>query len=555
MRRIAIALTVLALVGVYACSSDAPGPTTPKGPGTGQPPSGANGLSIRLFTSNANPPADSCTLLQAIVTRNGANVADGTGVSFSSTFGVFQQNDLNLISVVTQNGAAVTALCSGQSGTATVRAQATDGNDTVVATITIVFQPVAGAGPFVSHCDPSFGTPAGGTTLTINGGRFFGSPSSTRVLFSAAGVIREGLVTDLTANTVTVVTPAFPEAQSSSVPVEIRLTLGTNTSTPLVLTLPNCFAFGTSPSNQASITAVLPSSGSNEGNTRVTIFGSGFRAPLQVFFGNTEATVLSIAFNQIIALTPPAFGAGANNLNQSVPVRVHLVESGQDAILGDGFRYVVDNVITAISNGQQRVDVPFSTVTLFGHGFQAPVAVTLAGIPVASVISVAATEVVVLPGTPFVSGCGDVGGESRVVNINTGDVAVGPEFVYLVAQTRPFISSSSPASGPSGTNVTILGGNFLGVTTVRFGSVGASFTIGSSGSISAAAPPSDVTTPPQCPPGTAAGTPINVQSVPITVQNANTGCNAESGATFNYTLPCVVPTATPVPSVTPTATP
>lgn len=553
MRRIAIALTVLALLaGVYACSSDAPGPTTPKGPGGGQPPSGANGLSVRLFTSNPNPPEDSCTLIQAIVTRNGASVADGTGVAFSTNFGVFQQNDLNLISVVTQNGAAVTALCSTNPGTANVRAQVSEGGDTAVGTITIVFQPVAQSGPFVSFCDPSFGAPAGGTPVNINGGRFFGTPASTRVVFSAGGIVREALVTGVTATGITVVSPAFPEAQSPSVPVEIRVTLGTNTATPVTLTLPNCFAFGSSPSTQPSITAILPSSGTNEGNTRVTIIGSGFRAPLQVFFGNVEAQVISISFNQIVVLTPPAFGAGAGNLNQQVDVRVRHVESGQEAILGGGFRYVVDNVITAIDNGQQRVDQPFTPVTIFGQGFQAPVAVTLAGIP-ARVISVSATEILVLPGAPFVTGCSDIAGETVVVNINTGDIATGPTFIYLVSQTRPFISGSSPASGPAGTNVTISGGNFLGVTTVRFGDRGAAFTVTSSGSISAAAPPIDASTPPACPAGVVAGTQVTVSSVSITVRNANNGCESESGTPFSYTLPCVVPTVTPVPT-TPTVT-
>lgn len=555
MRRILTAVSALALVaGLYACSADAPGPTTPKGGGGGQPPTGSNGLVIRLFTSNPNPPAGSCTLLQAIVTRNGASVADGTGVAFSSNFGVFQQNDLNLISVVTQNGAAVTALCSSGPGTANVRAQVTDAGDTATATITIVFQPVAQSGPFVSFCDPSFGSPQGGTTLSINGGRFFGNAASTRVVFSAGGVTREALVTDLTGNTITLVTPAFPEAQSPSVPVEVRVTLGTNTVNPVTLTLPNCFAFGNAPATQPSITAILPSSGTNEGNTRVTIIGSGFRAPLQVFFGNVEAQVLSISFNQIVVLSPPAFGAGQNNLNAQVDVRVRLVDSGLEAGLGGGFRYVVDNVITAIDNGQQRVDRPFTPVTIFGQGFQAPVAVTLAGIP-ATVISVSATEIIVLPGAPFVSSCSDIAGETRVVNINTGDVATGPDFVYLVTQTRPFVSSASPVSGPAGTNVSILGGNFLGVTSVRFGDRGAVFTVNSSGGITASAPPIDTIAPPACPAGVSAGTPITVSGVSITVQNANTGCTAAAGAPFSYTLPCVVPTPTPVPtSVTPTVT-
>lgn len=562
MRRIAIALTLLALLaGVYACSSDAPSPTTPKGPG-GQPPSGSSGLVVRLFTSNPNPPEESCTLIQAIVTRNGQSVPDGTGVAFSSNFGVFEQNLLNIISVVTQNGAATTALCSNDPGSAVVSARVTEGGDTSSATITIAFQPVAQLGPFVTFCDPSFGVPGGGTAVNISGGRFFGSPASTRVVFSAGGATREALVTNLTGDTITVITPAFPEAQSPSVPVQIRVTLGTNTSNPVTLSLPNCFAFGTGPSTQASVTAVLPSSGTNEGNTRVTIIGSGFRAPLQVFFGNTEATVLSISFNQIIALTPPAFGAGANNLNQSVDVRVRLVDSGQEGVLSNGFRYVVDNVITSISPSQLLITSVSTPVTLFGQGFQAPVAVTLAGIP-ASVISVSATEIVVLPGRPFVNNCQDVGGESRVVNVNTGDVATGPDFVYLVQQTRPVISSMTPgrAQGSIGSpavTVTFVGPNVENADQARFGPRNATISVGTPGdsTVTATLPQSEVIVAPACPPGVVVGTQIQVESVGVTLIDLNTNCASTPPVTFLYTLPCTVPTPTPVSTaVTPTTTP
>ncbi len=166
--------------------------------------------------------------------------------------------------------------------------------------------------------------------------------------------------------------------------------------------MPNCFAYGTAAASNPSITAVLPSSGSNEGNTRVTIIGSGFVLPVQVFFGPVEAQVLSVSFNQIIVLTPPASGAGLPNLNQTVDVRVHEVNSGLDATLTGGFRFVVPLQLTAIDNNQQ--EAPFSPVTIHGQGFLAPVAVSLAGIP-ATVISVSATELLVLPGP--LSSCAD----------------------------------------------------------------------------------------------------------------------------------------------------
>src|SRR5437867_166603 len=171
MRRIAIPVTVLALVaGAFGCSSDAPTPPKTGGPGGGTGPTGSTALQIRLFTSNPNPPAGTCTLIQAVVTLNGASVPDGTGVVFTTDFGVFAQNGLPLISVVTQNGSAVTALCSQFPGTAVVGARATVGSETASATITIAFQQApAGAGPFISFCDPSFGAATGGTALALHG--------------------------------------------------------------------------------------------------------------------------------------------------------------------------------------------------------------------------------------------------------------------------------------------------------------------------------------------------------------------------------------------------
>jgi hypothetical protein len=557
MRRIAITVTVLALVaGAFGCSSDAPTPPKTGGPGGG--PTGSTALQIRLFTSNPNPPAGTCTLIQAIVTLNGVNVADGTGVVFSTDFGVFGQNGLPLISVVTQNGSAVTALCSDFTGTAVVRATSTVGSESASATITIAFQPSATAGPFVSFCSPSFGPNTGGTVLTINGGRFFGSAGTTRVEFTAGGITREALVTALTASTITIQTPGFPELTAPSVPVDIRVTLGTNTGTPVTLSLPNCFAFGTETTNATPvITAVLPASGVNEGNTRVTIIGSGFQAPVQVFFGEVEATIVSVSFNQIVVLTPPAFGSGRDNLNQQVDVRVRNVTSGLEATLVGGYRYVQPLQLIAISNNEQRVDQPFTPVTIFGHGFQAPVAVTLAGRP-ATIISVSESELVVLPGR-LLDPCAGASGDVVVTNINTGDTLSGLTFTYIGAQ--PTITQVLPNFGPPGTVVTINGRNLPSRpedASVRFEnaalgvSVQAVVSATSETQMTVTAPAQSVLTNPLCtgtnPPGTLqnAGT-----AFVIRVTNLVTGCVGTTS--FQYQLPCVVPTATP--TSTPTATP
>jgi len=560
MRRIAITLTVLALVaGAFGCSSDGPTPPQPKPPG-GQNPNGSSALQIRLFTSNPNPSAGTCTLIQAIVTLNGNNVPDGTGVSFATDFGVFAQNGLPLISVVTQNGAALTALCSDFAGTAVVRATASAGGFNASATITIAFQPATSAGPFVSFCNPSFGPNTGGTPITINGGRFFGSAATTRVEFSAGGITREASVTSVTASVISVLTPGFPELTSPSVPVEIRVTLGTNTATPVTLSLPNCFAFGTATSSTPTITAVLPASGTNEGETRVTIVGSGFVAPVQVFFGEVEATIVSVSFNQIVVLTPPAFGSGRDNLNQTVDVRVRNVTSGLEATLTGGYRYTQPLQLIAISNNEQRIDQPFTPVTIFGHGFQAPVAVTLAGRP-ATIVSVSESELVVLPGRP--PACSGPSGGVSVTNINTGDVATGLTFVY-VAPT-PTVTFLSPPQGQPGTLVTINGTNLPSRAedaSVTFSNLQAVVTSSSPTELVVTAPSQPNLTSPLCPVGAPVGTLVNVGGASV-VRITNVLSTCSTTTSFQYQLPCVPPTATPTatptttatPTVTPTATP
>lgn len=542
MRRNALTLLGTALVALsLACSADAPAPTQGGG-GVPRPTPGVSRLVVRLFTSNANPTAGACTLIQAIVTLDGANVPDGTGVAFSTDFGVFEQNGLAVVSVTTQGGASVTALCSLSPGLANVRGSATVAGQTGSGSISISFQPSAGAGPFFSSCSPSFASNAGGDTLTLSGGRFFGDPTSTRVTFTAAGVTREALVTNVTATAVTVRTPAFPEAVSPSVPVTINLTLGTNSSSPVTLTIPNCFAFGTVSSATPSITAVLPASGTKEGNTRVSIIGSGFVSPLQVFFvsGATEveATVLSVSFNQIVILTPPAFNFGSSPpINAPLDVRVREVNSGVSGTLTGAFRYVQPLQITGFAPTQMRSDQR-SQVTIFGHGFQSPVLVTVAGIS-ASVVSVSDTELIVLPGAP--PSCSGPTGPITVTNINTGETQSSTgTFSYL---SQPIaVTSISPSQAAPGTSVTISGTNLptsAADADVRFGGALAVVSFADGFSLIVTVPPGVTAPAPVCPVGTPVGTPLPTgETVTVNVRSLSSGCTGTGS--FSYLLPCVV---------------
>ncbi|MGH9365392.1 MAG: IPT/TIG domain-containing protein [Thermoanaerobaculia bacterium] len=542
MRRIAALLSVVAFVaGFIACSADAPTPTPPTGTGD----NGSGALQVRLFTNNANPTAGFCSQVQAIVTLNGNNVPDGTSVVFSTAFGTFQQNGLSLVSVVTQSGIAVTAVCSTAVGVARIRASATVGGQTGSSTLNVSFQPSAQSVPFFAFCNPSSGPNTGGSSLTISGGRFFGDASSTRVLFTVFGITREGVVQTVTATTLTVLTPAFPEAMSPSVPVDIAVTFGTNSGVPVTLAVPNCFVYGTAEGDQPTITAVLPSTGSNDGGTRVTIIGSGFVAPLQVFFGSVEAPPpVSVTYNQIVVLSPPATGPGFDNLNRTVDIRVHNVTSGKDsaATSGDRFTFVTQIRIFSLSNGTQNIDA-LSPVTIFGQGFSSPVAISLAGIP-ATPISVSATELVAMPSVPLMSGCTPPApGPVSVTNINTGDSATSTVlFTYVV--TNVVIGSISPNTvlASTGGSVTISGSGFpangnISAVTVTIGGAPAIVTSVSASSISVTVQSLSVT-PPACgssPPATV----LPAVTKDVTVTNLITGCSATAAQSFTFTAPCL----------------
>jgi len=474
-------------------------------------------------------------------------VPDGTTVNFTTDFGTFGENGLGAVSIVTTGGTAPVALCGPGAGSSNVKASATVAGKSNSAKVVITFQPNSGTLPFVSFCNPSFGPKDGGTQLVLNGGRFFGSPSTTRVVFTVNGVPKDGVVQAVTATQVTVQTPGFPEVAAPSAQAPITLILGTNLPTPVTLQLPSCFVYGTADSGTPSVTAVLPSSGTNEGNTRVTVIGSGFSTSggVQVFFGTTEATVVSVAYNQVIVLSPPAFGAGAGNLNATVPVTVKNITSGITSNANVTFSYTPAVKITAVSNGTQSALPPYQAVTIYGQGFQAPVAVTLAGIP-ALATSVTATEIVAVPGQPLVSSCANITGAVSVVNIDTGDGASGAGFTYVVAQ--PAITGVSPQVGTAGTAVTITGVNFptsQANADIKFGSQAAFISNFSVGSIQVTAPPGTVTTNPACSNGNPANTLQIVSTVDITVTDRSDTCVAIAVQAFSYELPCVAPTPAP----------
>src|SRR6202011_2327576 len=106
------------------------------------------------------------------------------------------------------------------------------------------------------------------------------------------------------------------------------------------------------------------------------------------------------------------------------PVDVKVVNglpgASKAAVLAGGFRYVNKVQVTAVAPNQG----PFTGGTRFkvdGTGFEGPV-------------SVNGSEIIGISNGIALSGCADVTGPLIVTNINNGDQATGPAWIYRVVK-------------------------------------------------------------------------------------------------------------------------
>jgi hypothetical protein len=403
------------------------------------------------------PPPD---LTQVVLTTNLGNFNNSTGP---------QEVTLQLV-----NGRAQAVLYPGaDQGTATLRAVV--GTSAGAANVQIGQAETF----FVSAVVPGVGDPQGGEDVTITGAGFDGP---VRVTFNNA----TAQVLSVTPTRIRVRTPSATAAGvsvpvGSTAAVNVGVTINVNETGTLTDQLVNAFTYahGGGGIQQPTFFSVSPASGTNDGGTTVRIRGTGFQAPVQVFFGigasaasfnGVEAHVQSVTATEIVAVTPAARGFGQNLVNQLVDILIKNVNSGFNTVASDSFKYGSDVLITAMGPGSG----PFTggtRVTIFGQGFDAPVAVSLGGVG-QQVVSVTGTEVEFITSGVTVAQCPanglvTVSGVS-VTNIESGASATANlGFNYVVP--RPLIFSVSPTQGNIGTAVTITGQNFVSPLRVTFG--------------------------------------------------------------------------------------
>lgn len=497
-------LSLLVLAGALltaACTNSSPSePKQTPGPPVG----GVPGSATYNITVTPNPPelpAGSTTPVTITVqvrrADNGQAPPNGTTIVVTTSLGTFSGvgGSTSLAVELLSGQAQLLLFAPSTEGTATVQARL----ETSLGIANVLFRGLSTF--FISFLSPNVGTPAGGDSVVVNGGGF---EEPVRVTFN--GVAAQ--VQSISTNQIRVITPPAPSSVpvGSTLPVSISVTVRLNTTTQDIDTLPGGFIYaqGGGPINQPQVFSVTPASGPNEGGTVVTINGDGFEAPVQVFFGTgassttfngIEASVRTVTQTQIIAVVPSATGFGQDNRNQRVGVLVKNINSGFATIAQNAFKYGVQVLVTSIGPGAGSYRGG-DLVTIFGQGFDEPVAVSFGGVA-QSVISVTGTEIIVRTTAVRVEDCSvvspgvnnGVATPIRVVNIETGDsfdAQIGYE--YLIP--KPVITGIAPNNGGEngGTVVTVSGQQFETPVRVVFGDQAGSVTGATASSVTTQTP-------------------------------------------------------------------
>lgn len=518
---------LLILVGCSSESPTAPSGGNGGGGGSTTPPTAAE---ITLVVGNATPLVSSTSTITATVRQNNQNVPNGTAVEFTTTLGTFVDTASSTTVRTTTDGVATATLTSSTPGTATVTARVNN----VSRTTTVTFQPGGGNGgstaPTITSIDPATGRPSGGSIVTIRGTNFV---APVRVLFGTV----QATVVSVTPTEIQAIVPAVNlGATEETREVNVTVITRAGTAEEASVVAPTRFRYELEILTPV-VYSVAPASGPNEGNTRITILGEGFQAPVRVFFGTDSPTsgpladqvelqVLQVNFGQIIALTPPALGLGAELRDQQVSLRVLNVAGNRDTISPRAFRYGPGMAITAAGPTQGSA-VGGTRITIDGWGFDDPVTVTVAGVA-AQVISVSGSQIVAIT-SQTANPCAGVSGPIVVTNVEDGSQAAGPAFTYIAQE--PVITALSPASvGRSGVvSVTVASpgtGNIRfrlddqilfstpAVSTDAIGPTTFTFTVPSDFEFDTEA----------CTVGTAEGERAIPTRVDVTFQNVTTGC-------------------------------
>ncbi|HXT22003.1 MAG TPA: IPT/TIG domain-containing protein [Thermoanaerobaculia bacterium] len=576
-----VAAALLLATSLAGCSSK-DSPSAPNTGGPGVPPSGGTGSGTWNITVVANPSSLELpeagetpdTSVVAITVRNASNgnpPPNGTTIVVTAVGGTLSGAPLcsavsSALCPVLVGGQAQVTFTPTAAGTGEVRAQLEQSLGRAFITVADVLEP----GVFtINHAEPNSGDPSGGYRVTLFGQNF---KAPIRVLFGGS----TAQVVSVSPSRAVVVAPPLTSSlpAGATQPVSITVTNAIGTTHESSDTLINGFIYANGGTIETPVIfSVTPTTGPQEGGTPIVINGSHFQLESQVIFrlagpGGTidlEAPTDFAGSGRLESLTPdirPYIQAGTLNAPFNAQIRV-VNPNGAVAVFGGQFTYGSTIRITSIGPGSGSF-LGGTRVTIFGSGFDEPVAVSLGGIG-QQVLSVSGTEIVFVTGALTGSAIPPCGGQTSpqivtVTNIEGGASASGGGFVFT-GPPNPLILGITPTSGNIGSNITISGQNFdPSALRVLFGGAdGASAQIVSSTTTSIVAkvptpPPSFAFTTVACDDNGDGTQGLRSQPTPIsiTVRNLLTGCESTLSNAFTLNPPdtsCVgdigAPTSSP----------
>lgn len=540
LRSCALLWPLVGLLVLGGCSADSP--TQPQqNPGPGNPaPSATWNITVTITPDQLSAGAASPATVRITVRRASDNQPppDGTTAAVSTSLGSFNA----------QNSGVTSGPINLVGGQASILLFAGDVPGTAIVTVTLETSVgrgsvlIAGAATFfIGSITPNLGNPSGDEVVRVQGGGF---AAPVQVLFGDT----PGVVLEVTSSTIRVRTPALAGlqvGQTQTVTITVNINVGTGDE--VSDSLQNAFTYTYGSVTGPQVFSVDPRSGPNEGGTRVVIRGDGFSSPVQVLFGLgttaspfVEAAVDSVSTTEIRAVTPAATGFGQGNQDLTVSLRIRNLNSGQESTLLSAFTYGIQCIITALGPGSGP-PTGGQLVTVFGQGFDEPVAVSLAGFG-QQVLSVTGTEIEVRTVAIFTTNCSDVSAAVSVTSIETGDSCQGPVYTYRVEASTPSFGSPSPSSGTQagGTQVTFTGSNLNSPLQVLFADRPGTVVSANGSTVTVRTPPlPDAELDTQACDGNGDGQANGEQfiptAVPVEIINGNTTCSASFDGLFTYT--------------------
>ena len=192
------------------------------------------------------------------------------------------------------------------------------------------------------------------------------------------------------------------------------------------------------PQGPPTISSVAPVQGPQEGNTPVSITGTGFRAGATVTLGGAQARVTFVGSTVISAITPPIDVAGAVDVVVTNPDR-------DSATLGRGYTYVATPApaVSAISPDAGSTG-GFTPVKITGSGFQRGAGVTFDGIPSRYQPLFESSTTIVGWSPPHAAGAVDV----IVTNPDGRTVRVPGGFTYALPESFDLNGTWEGGAGP-----------------------------------------------------------------------------------------------------------